>query len=223
MRAQAWAKFIIIINQTLTKSRVLQRGSPWSSPPRHSHRCREISIFIDKHRSSFKKDCCIKTIKGTGGCGYAAVTYKLYLDEDQFDVFRQSCHEFLVRVWRLMVWSIFVVYPFPVTVMTEFGSKTIPMNSEQEYLKFFSTRESLNSFSESNVEIQNMANMLNIDIHVFSYSETDFFWNRVYTPMPEITKWSEWAFPANDGLNPISHKVKEDPLSHRGGLLWPRA
>lgn len=151
----------------------------------------------DKHRSSFKKDCCIKTIKGTGGCGYAAVTYKLYLDEDQFDVFRQSCHEFLVRVWRLMVWSIFVVYPFPVTVMTEFGSKTIPMNSEQEYLKFFSTRESLNSFSESNVEIQNMANMLNIDIHVFSYSDTDFFWSQVYTPMPEITKCSEWAFPAN--------------------------
>jgi hypothetical protein len=69
----------------------------------------------DKHRSSFTKNCCIKTIKGTGGCGYAAVTYKLFLDEDQFPVFRQSCHEFLVRVWRLMGWSSFVVYPFPIT------------------------------------------------------------------------------------------------------------
>ena len=42
-----------------------------------------------------------------GGINYS-VTYKLFFDEDQFEVFCQSCHEFLVRVWRLMGWFSFM-------------------------------------------------------------------------------------------------------------------
>ena len=75
---------------------------------------------------------------------------------------------------------------------------TFQCRSEEQYLEFLTTAESLTSFSETNLEIQNMANMLNI-----TYTAEEQYWNNCYNPMPEITQWSEWAFAKNDPLNSV--------------------
>ena len=166
-----------------------------------AHGYREIP---ERHRRYFTPDCVVKTIRGTGGCAYAAVCHKLLSDQDQFRLFREACHNFLIRVWNMMQIARFMVFPFPITVISDDADqvKVIQIESENQYLDFLKKPESLTSFSESNIEIQNMSNVLNVDIHVFTYSQTECY-TQVFKPMPHITSWSEWAFPSNDGLNTV--------------------
>ena len=92
-----------------------------------------------------------------------------------------------------------MTFPFKVTVV---GFQDVFIESEQQYLEFLNTPQSLTSFAESNIEMQNMSNILNVDIHVFTYSATAWY-SAVYKPMYEISQFSEWAFPTNDGLNTV--------------------
>ena len=153
----------------------------------------------ERHRNYFTPDCVIKTIRGSGGCAYAAVCHKLLHDQEQFSVFREACHKFMIRVWDKMNVSDFMTFPFKITVV---GFQDVFIESEQQYLEFLNTPQSLTSFAESNIEMQNMSNILNVDIHVFTYSATACY-SAVYKPMYEISQFSEWAFPTNDGLNTV--------------------
>ena len=88
-----------------------------------------------------------------------------------------------------------MIYPFPITVGAGGDSYQLLMESEAQYKQFLTSRESLTSFCETNVEIQNMSNMLNIDIHVFTYDQRTYH-QRTYHPMMEIVQHQE-TFPKN--------------------------
>ena len=163
-----------------------------------------------RHQGQFSQECIVKTIKATGGCGYGAVAYKLYNDEDLVMEFRKSCHQFLLRVWDTMNWASFVTYPFCVTIIVGQGeSVDFMIKSEKQYLDFLQTEQSLTSFSETNIEVQNICNMLNITIHVFTYNSRANSWY-TYEPMQDITRFSEYAYPTNDGLNTVVLYHEED-------------
>ena len=93
---------------------------------------------------------------------------------------------------------------FPMQVIVKENEAFVPkyIESLEEYKVFLRSRESLTSFSESNIEVQNISNMLNIDIHCFSYGRKDCNWTH-YSPISEVVGFSEWAYPTNDQQNTI--------------------
>ena len=156
----------------------------------------------DQHKTYFTADSIVKNIKGTGGCGYGAVAYRIYSDEDLFIQFRIASQKFLLRAFDMMNVAPFLCFPMEVIVKETDGFVSKYLHSIEEYKVFLSTEESLTSFSESNIELHNISNMLNIDIHCFSYGEGGDYWS-TYTPNVDIVGFSEWAYPTNLQENTI--------------------
>ena len=73
----------------------------------------------DRHKSEFSSECAIKTIKATGGCMYAGVSFKILKDEDLYKRLRDPAQQFLIRVWHLMDVESFMTFPIFVTVVHE--------------------------------------------------------------------------------------------------------
>ena len=156
----------------------------------------------DLHKQQFSPDSIIKSIKPTGGCGYGGISYKIYHDEDLYLTFREPCHEFLIRTFDIIDAGTFLWFPMEVIVKKDEGFGPDYLYDIEDYKAFLRKRKSLTSFIESNLEIQNISNMLNIDIHVFSFGGPSCYWS-TYTPDPRVVGFSEWAFPTNEKINTV--------------------
>ena len=153
-----------------------------------------------RHMSDFTAGCVIKTIKGSGGCLYGSVAYKILNDQDLFKDLRRQAQQFLLRVWDLMNIDGFMTFPMYVTVPGQPDS--LKLNSVEDYKSFINTEKSLTSYAESNIEVQNLANFLNITIHSFVYTPTYTNWHSFF-PMSNIVGFSEWAFSNNNAVNTV--------------------
>ena len=157
----------------------------------------------DRHKSEFSSECAIKTIKATGGCMYAGVSFKILKDEDLYKRLRDPAQQFLIRVWHLMDVESFMTFPIFVTVVHKQGETSRKeLETAEEYKQFLMRKESLTSYSESNIELQNIANLLNITIHCFTYTKTSSTWYHFY-PMDNIVGFSEWAYAVHDEKNTV--------------------
>ena len=179
-----------------------------------------------KHKHMFEEECLIKTIKPSGGCGYGAVAFRLFHDEDLGFRFRRSCHEFLVDTWSEGKYEQFMQYPLEILVVKGDATVRKYLNSTLEYHKFLASDESLTSYSESDVEVRNMCNMMNISIFLFSCSSNFEKWN-VFHPEVEIVKKSRVAFPVNLEENQVflyhEHQSHFEPIVPKSTILGSHA
>ena len=73
-----------------------------------------------------------------------------------------------------------VCFPYITTVGVGFDAKEVRFETEKEFLSFLSSEEALHAYSDSQEAIA-LANIYNIDIHIFKYG---------FSGQPERCEWS---------------------------------
>ena len=67
----------------------------------------------------------------------------------------------------------------------------------REFFNFLHTEKGYRSYGDSELEVQNLCNMLNLNINIFSYTRCGSInprWNRMFQPDPTVVQWSNFAF-----------------------------
>ena len=158
-----------------------------------------------RHRSFFSSECVIKTIKATGGCLFAAIAHKIYNDQDLYPKLRWGAQQFLLQTWDEMNLEEYIQLPLNIRI---FGNPDkLRLNTYEQYKQFLGSEESMTSYSESDIEIQNLANFLNILIHVFAFNKNSSNWHD-FQPMQNIVNLGKWAFPTNCNTVVLYHELR---------------
>ena len=125
------------------------------------------------HREQFP-NVMVKTIPSSGGCCYASISWCLTRDPIHYETLRLDAHEFLISSWDLAGYDRWVTWPHKVIeVVTTGKAITFFISSKEEYFNYLLEERSLTAFTESEVELQNLSNLLNLNIEVFSYRIND--------------------------------------------------
>ena len=124
-----------------------------------------------------------------------------------FKELRWPAQQFLIRIWDLMDVESFMSFPLVVTIV---GERDRILKSVEEYRSFLMEESSMTSYCESNIELQNLSNFLNITIHCFTYNQNAHNWHHFY-PMENIVGFSEGAYATHDDANSVVlyHKYKD--------------
>lgn len=185
----------------------------------------EINKLPDIHENLLP-DMASLSVPPNGACLFATTSQHLIGDYKHYKWVRSMCHQFIINCWEGYYEGSLAI-PFSTTVIIPKEHRKSPepenhnpvdtseeniqvkaattsyqkvIHSEQEYLDFLKTDESIHSFAESNLELQVIANLFNIQICLFTYNISGlnnnstrerFTW---FSPVPEITITSNFAF-----------------------------
>ena len=121
---------------------------------------------------SFWPNCVMRKIAGTGGCLYGCIAHLLYDDESMFREIRRQLHSFLKDTWDLIGWAENIENQMPLVNLTTAGvAEPFSIQSVPEWLEFLQTERSLTTYTELEVESQNIANFFGITLNVFCYDK----------------------------------------------------
>ena len=140
-------------------------------------------------------DCLKRIIKGDGACLYGCLSQHVFGCDNYRDL-RKNAHLFIIRHWWTHYRN-FVSWPFSVTVGVGNSSYEKWFHEEGDYISFLASEESMKSYNHSQLEVQNLANMLNIGINVFTHKNISWTWA---VRISAISSTSE--FKANDNVQP---------------------
>ena len=147
---------------------------------------------VDLLFSSTFPNKLIKTIPATGGCCYASVSWALYGDCHNFKSLRKEAHKFLIDSWSMSGYDSFMTWPHQVIEVVDKGrSNRFEISNKLDYFDYLLNDCSMVSFTESAIELQNLSNLLNIKINLFSYRKSDGTQiHQIYTPNELVKEFS---------------------------------
>ena len=144
----------------------------------------------------------LRQISGSGGCLYGCLAQLLYGNEHDYKFIRRRLHAFLKESYSAMVKHDLILehnLKFPMDLIIAGKSDRTRINSIQEWLEYLQSDISLNTYSESEVEMLNICNGLGININIFCYNKRTkgYWWN--LKPNPSIYNLSplkgDWNLP----------------------------
>ena len=154
----------------------------------------------EKYRAKFAFDAIIVKQKGDGACFFSSSAEHLYGGSQNMKMFSRLCHQFFINCF--IYYQPFIEYPFNVTVGVGNGSKQVTIHDAEEHKSFLRTEESLYSFA-THLDMQNVANLFNVPIHMFLYNlkststeeeaQSKCRWTTI-NPDPLVVSWSNKSF-----------------------------
>ena len=84
------------------------------------------------------------------------------------ETFRKDAHLFIVKNWDY--YRPFITLPFKETVGVGKDATTVDIKTYDEMKKFLLSNKSLYCFSNSSLDLSNLANMYDMKIAIFTYS-----------------------------------------------------
>ena len=113
-------------------------------------------------------DCLIKLMPRNGACLFNAFSEYILAGVEHMETFRKECHRFIVKHWDY--YEPFIHLPFTETVGVGVNAKTVQINTYSDMKRFLLSDDSLYCFSNSSLDLSNVANMYDMKIAVFTYS-----------------------------------------------------
>ena len=120
--------------------------------------------------------------EANGMCAQVATAVHVHEDEDETFKVKKRVNHHIADNWNH--YKKFIPLPYMEVVGVGDSAKIVTKSTEQELLEFLRSDESLHVFSNHH-ELQATANLYNINIHVFTYSEDLERWTEI-VPDPEM-------------------------------------
>ena len=113
-------------------------------------------------------DCLIKKMPGDGSCLFCCGSDWLFGGVQNMKEFRKQAHRFIVENWDY--YYNFICLPFNETIGVGSSARPVEIKTYEGMKKFLLSDDSLYCFSNSSLDLSNMANMYDMRIAIFTYS-----------------------------------------------------
>ena len=128
-------------------------------------------VFPPHHLSEILTDFMVQRNTGNGPCLFKSAVQHISsvtgIDISYTDL-RIKMNQILIDNWKEFQCS--YVFPREVTIGGNKGFFQRIINTEEDYLKFLTSKDNLESFNDTNAELILLSAMLNVNVHVCSYN-----------------------------------------------------
>ena len=150
---------------------------------------REVPVHLQE---SMQLDCLVKGMPGDGACLFYSGAEWIFGSVEHMETLRKQAHLFIVKNWDYYL--PFITLPFKETVGVGKNATQVDIKTYDEMKKFLLSNESLYCYSNSSLDLSNLANMYDMKIAIFTYSSAGSVtphWTWVH-PDPAISSKSPY-------------------------------
>ena len=141
----------------------------------------------NKFKENVYVDAMIKTMPADGACLYNCCAEWLLGSHTMMKPLRREAHQFILTHFDF--YRQFISLPFKETVGVGEYARTINIHTYEEMMTFLNSEDSMYCYSNSSLDLNNIATLFNIKIAVFVYSSDGSI----------VPRW-DWILPNQDLL-----------------------
>ena len=125
----------------------------------------EVPIHL---QDAMQLDCLVKSMPGDGACLYYCGADLVLGGWEHMETLRKQGHRFIVENWDY--YRPFISLPFVETIGVGAAKRTVTKKTYGDMKKFLLSNESIYCYSNSSLDLTNLANMYDMKIAIFTYS-----------------------------------------------------
>ena len=122
----------------------------------------------DHLRAAMQLDCLVKTMPPDGACLFSCAADWIRGGVHHMESLRKEAHLFMIQNWDY--YKELIPVPFRELVGTGENARLVVLDSYDLVKRFLLSDDSLYCYSNSSVDLQNLANMFDMRIAIFTYS-----------------------------------------------------